>query len=199
MDMFNGAQVTILVMNREGHAEHKVGFEDALNLVREEMGKGKWMRVVNSDGTSHIETSFTTLTTDMDKFVDNFMNAQQLMLVAALQGGAAIDEPTITIDGKEYRLSQVKVATNSDGRVTSVATPKPEEPKVTTGAEMYSDDDDDSLLSVVLGHADKEIVIRLNNAHGIEALARGVAHLTRFLDLHWESMRDGDMTVDDGK
>lgn len=198
MDKFNGKQVTILVMNREGHAEHTVGFDDALNLVREEMGKGKWMRVVNPDGTSHIETSFETLTADMDKFTNDFMNAQQLVLVAALQGGAAAAEPTIMIDGKVYRLSQVKVNTDSDGRVTAVAAPKPEEPKVTTGVKIYSVTGDDTILRVSCGD-ENEIEITLNNAHGIETVARGIAHLARFLDMHWESMRDGDMTVDDGK
>jgi len=190
-------QITILVMNREGHATHTVGFDDALTLIREEMGRGKWLRVVDDNGSSRIETSITTLTADMDALVNTLMTAQSLTLQAALQGGAPkIAEPTITIDGRVYSLSQVRVDTDDDGRVTAVNT-KADEPKVTTGAIVYEDIDDETLLRVAIGD-DNEIDILLNNAHGIEEVAKGIAHLVKFLDVHWTSMRDG-MKVDDGK
>ena len=197
----NSKQITIRVMNREGHATHTVGFDDALDLIREEMGKGKWLRIVDEDGSSRIETSITTLTSDMDKLVDDLMNAQFLTLQAALQGGGpTIEEPTITINGKVYSLSQVKIKSNSEGKVTEVKTP--DEPKVYTGVAMYNDPDDQTLLRVIRNDPDEcepEVEVVLNNAYGIEALARGIAHLARFLDIHWHHMRNGTMEVDDGE
>lgn len=189
---YEGKQITILVMNREGHTEHTCGFEDALDLIREEMGHGKWLRVVDDTGNSYVETSIATLTVDMDRLTDLLMNARTLTLQVALQGG--IEEPTITIDGKVYPISQVKINTDDKGKVTTIDVPKVEEPKVTTGATLYADEDDETLIRVLTGD-ENEVEIMLNNAHGIEAVARGVAHLIKFLDTHWTSMRDGDMKV----
>lgn len=58
----------------------------AINLARDEMAKGKWLRTVDPNGKSDIIQDVKDIGTD-EKAEAIFENVEEMALVAAVQGG----------------------------------------------------------------------------------------------------------------
>jgi hypothetical protein len=81
--------IHIVVMDNTGHTDHHIVFTDAMDVVREQMGRGKWLNIVGSDGNEEVIADFAQLKNDLKGAQDRFTDAQRLELIAALVGGVA--------------------------------------------------------------------------------------------------------------
>jgi hypothetical protein len=71
-----------------GHEEHVVNYADAMELVREQMAKGKWLNIVTGSGKEQFFTDFGQMTQELGDGIQGIIeDAQEMQLNAGLQGG----------------------------------------------------------------------------------------------------------------
>ena len=83
-------QITIDILDRTGHTTRVVIYDDAIEIIKEEMGNGKWLNVVGregKEGNDEVVTSFEDLLADVQATQALLSGAQKLELIAALTGG----------------------------------------------------------------------------------------------------------------
>lgn len=192
----NEQLITINIMDRSGHRVEKVGFEGACDIIQEEMGAGRWLRVVDDGGESHLETEFAELSSDMDKMRKYLLSAKSLTLITALQGGGNCcgKGDLIEIDGKFYSRDKVKVKFEGTAEVLSAegnkcAPAKKTAPKVETIDVVLISDLDEPVMSVT------EDLVIFNNAFGLEAAADAIARFGAAVEKKWPEMARGEMEV----
>ncbi len=79
-------KILCIVMDRTGATNQELGVAEAVDLAREEMGKGKWLRTVNLEGQSNIIRDVREIAQD-DVAYGIFEGISELEMIAALQGG----------------------------------------------------------------------------------------------------------------
>lgn len=77
-------KIKIQIMNRTGHKEVEVDFEGAVDLIRKEMGEGKWLKI----DARTIITSVEIFNRDLEILKNNILAADELTLIAGLKGGS---------------------------------------------------------------------------------------------------------------
>ena len=174
--------ITLMIMNRTGHSTEKVGFEDATRIVREEMGKGKWLRIVDEDGRSYIQSSIDMAVSTMESLKDKLASARSIMLIGAVAGGAPagmveingkffpVDKVCIKVDGHEVKLDMSSGPAPSAGccgtAPKSCCAPKAE-PKLSINCRIVTDEDSDIIIGV--GRDENgDMVVEFNNAYGLD-------------------------------
>ena len=80
-------KIRITVMNRTGHNEVEVDFEGAVDMMKDELGKGKWLRVMTNDGKNYIVTQLEVFNKDLESITADILNAKSLILMSELKGG----------------------------------------------------------------------------------------------------------------
>lgn len=80
-------KIKITVMNRTGHEDVEVDFDGAVDMMKAELSKGKWLNVKTNDGKNYIITQLEVFTKDLDKITADILNAKKLILMSELKGG----------------------------------------------------------------------------------------------------------------
>ena len=80
-------KVTVDIMDRNGHTTRVLVYDDVVEVVREEMGSGKWARVQNSSGQNNVYTQFEQLRQEILDNRTRFSDTQKVTLITALTGG----------------------------------------------------------------------------------------------------------------
>ena len=80
--------IHIIVMDNTGHTDHHILFTEVMDVVREQMGRGKWLNIVGNDGNEEVIADFAQLQSDIEATRSRLSSAQRLELIAALVGGA---------------------------------------------------------------------------------------------------------------
>jgi hypothetical protein len=80
--------VTVDIMNRNGHETRVLIYDDCVEVVKKEMGTGKWARVHDSSG-SNVYTQFERLRQEILDNQSRFTDTQKITLITALTGGRA--------------------------------------------------------------------------------------------------------------
>lgn len=91
MEQKTPPRIKIRVMDHTGDSTVEVGFDDALGLIKAEMGKGKWLRVATNDGKNYIVFQLEVLTKDLESITADILNSKSITLMAALAGGSCGD------------------------------------------------------------------------------------------------------------
>ena len=79
--------IEIDIMNREGHQTRIVIYDEVADIVREEMGQGKWANVQDKNGKNKVYTQFEQLRTDILASQAKLNATQKIQLITALTGG----------------------------------------------------------------------------------------------------------------
>lgn len=222
--MANEKKITVSVVSLNGDEKHTCSFDEAFELISDEMNKGKWLYVTDD------ETGETAVHTELHEFSDNhrqaredLLNAKSIRLMASMRGGEApsVDGPSIVIGGKIYPMSEIRMKTDRAGNIISIGLPADdlpgqiegdiaetlhrlteiitdaEEPPemVTTHIELYKSPDAAEVLSVYRKEDDPRTFIAVNQAKGMAGLADAVIHMLRFIDSKWVEMAQGDMRI----
>jgi hypothetical protein len=82
-------QIHIIVMDNTGHTDHHIVFTDAMDVIRDQMGRGKWLNIVAGNGNEEVIADFEQLQGDLKTARNRLDDAQRLELIAALVGGEA--------------------------------------------------------------------------------------------------------------
>ena len=80
--------IKVYVMDRTGDTRAELGVAEAEKVARDEMGKGKWLRLVSGSGTSEIIRTIGDLNQKIEKTGNRlFEDTSEMALIAALVGG----------------------------------------------------------------------------------------------------------------
>jgi hypothetical protein len=172
--------ITLNIMDRTGHTTREVGFDDALEVAKEEMGNGKWLRIVADDGSSDILTDATALAKDLTSIRNLFEGAKELDLVMALVGGADEIDGFVEVGGKYYPSNAVQGLIEAHGIdcKKDVATPKPD-PDTLRIRTRITDNGANPALWVDIGAEGEgyDYQVVFNNALGQEVVLNALAAL----------------------
>lgn len=190
-------KIKITVMNRTGHEDVEVDFDGAVDMMKTELGKGKWLNVKTNDGKNYIVTQLEVFTKDLDTITADILNAKKLILMSELRGGTCTDgnnsdfvydregfdrsgfdadgldrdgfnDEGFDIDG--YDREGFDTQGYDENGLDAKGNPKPQSKSV-IAVKVVKDPESASIIVVT----DKEVVF--NNAHGKEVFAAAVARV----------------------
>jgi hypothetical protein len=79
--------IEIDIMNREGHQTRIVIYDEVADIVRDEMGQGKWANVQTKSGKNKVYTQYEQLRKDILANQAALTDTQKIQLITALTGG----------------------------------------------------------------------------------------------------------------
>ena len=207
-------KIRITVMNRTGHEEVEVDFNGAVDMMKDELGKGKWLRVMTNDGKNYIVTQLEVFNKDLESITQDILNAKSLILMSELKGGGLLD---FRFDAEGYDQNGFdSTGYDRDGYDTAGfdeygfdregynaqgfdengldhnGNPKVE-PKTKIQVRVVKDAASASLIVVT------QDAVVFNNAHGKEAFADAVARLSLAIRDAVPELMAGKAVVTDSK
>jgi predicted metal-dependent RNase len=81
-------KISVYIMDRTGDTRNELLVAEAEQVARQEMGKGKWLRLVAGGGTSEIIRTISDLDIRLGQTNHRlFEDADEAVLMAAIMGG----------------------------------------------------------------------------------------------------------------
>jgi hypothetical protein len=79
--------IPIKIVDHTGHTEKEVTIDEAVEIIEDQMSNGKWLEIVDANGSSDMVTDFDSFKEDNKDWHDRFQEALGLNLMVALVGG----------------------------------------------------------------------------------------------------------------